>query len=150
MSLKKNQKTAIALIGLAVGLTLMLISNLSPPTDSTDDPTSLSAETYRAQVEERVKTLCSAVKGTGEVSVFVTVSGGYENIYSVDNKGECVTVGSGSSERAVVESVRSPEIVGVGIVCTGAKDPALCQVLVELVSSALGIGTNRIVVAEGN
>lgn len=147
----RTRKMAVAVIGVTLGVVLMFLGSFGGfgSSESSSDTDVLSAEDYRAQVEERIRTLCSAVRGAGEVQVFVTLSGGYEYVYSQDEKGECVTVGSGSSERAVVESVRSPEIMGVGIVCAGARDPAVKQALTELVSSALGIGTNRIVVAEG-
>jgi stage III sporulation protein AG len=59
-------------------------------------------------------------------------------------------VGSGSGERAVVASVRAPEISGVGIVCAGADDPKVAEELCELVSAALGIGSNRIYVTDGS
>lgn len=150
----KNGRTrhlAISIVGLTLGVVLMLIGGLGGLSggEAEGQEDALSAETYRAQTEERIRVLCSAVRGAGEVQVFVTLSGGYEYVYSVDERGECVTVGSGSSERAVVEAVRSPEVIGVGIVCAGARDPSVKSALVELVSSALGIGANRIVVAVG-
>ena len=138
-ALGKTGSVAVAAVGLALGVLLMLFGSFGGLSDRDGQETGelASAEEYRIQVEERIVSLCSAVRGAGEVRVFVTVSGGYEYVYSVDERGECVTVGSGSSERAVVEAVRSPEIVGVGIVCAGAGDPAVK-------------GTNRIVVAQGN
>ena len=79
----------------------------------------------------------------------VTLSGGYEYVYARDGDGDCVTVGSGSSERAVVEEVCAPRIVGVGVVCAGAEDPLVRQQLVELVCSSLNVAANRIVVTAG-
>ena len=147
----KMRNVALAVVGLTLGVVFMLFGSFGGGLggDGESGEVSLAAEEYRALVEGRIRDLCAAVRGVGQVQVFVTLSGGYEYVYSLDDKGECVTVGSGSSERAVVEAVRSPEIVGVGIVCAGARDPAVKQTLVELVSSSLGIGTNRIVVAEG-
>ena len=150
--LGKAGSTAVAVIGLVLGVMLMLFGSFGGISNDGggEREESLSAEVYRAQVEKRIGDLCSAVRGVGQLRVFVSVSGGYEYVYSVNQRGECVTVGSGSSERAVVEEVRSPEIVGVGIVCAGGGDPAVKNALIQLVSSSLGIGANRVVVMEGN
>ena len=148
----KTRKMAIAVIGLGLGVVLLLFGSFGGlgSGEEAEEVAAFDAEVYREQVEERIARLCSAVRGAGKVHVFVTLSGGYEYIYSVDDKGECVTVGSGSSEHAVVEQIRAPEIAGVGIVCTGASQSAVREALLELVSSSLGIGTNRIVVTAGN
>ncbi len=145
------KKTVLAILGLAVGVVLMLFGSFGGPggQEQAEREGGQSAESYRESVEQRLKVLCSSVRGAGEVRVYVSLGGGYETVYSLNERGECVTVGSGSGERAVVEQIRQPEIVGVGIVCPGAGDLSVRNTLCELVASALGIGINRIVIAEG-
>ena len=147
----KVRKTVLAAVGLCLGVALLLFGGLGgtaevAPTENAD---ASSAEQYRATVEATLASLCSEVSGAGKVSVFVTLSGGYEYVYAVDGRGACVTVGSGSSERAVVEVVRAPEVRGVGIVCEGASDPRVAQTLNDLVCAALGIGSNRVFITTG-
>ena len=144
------KKIAIAVIGLTLGVVLLLLGSFTPESAPRAAASEESdAESYRADIESRVRAICSRVKGAGNVEVYVTLSGGYEYIYSLNDKGECVTVGNGSSERAVIQSIKNPEIVGVGIVCTGARDPLVKRAICELVCSALDISSNRVVVVEG-
>ena len=42
-----------------------------------------------------------------------------------------------------------PNICGVAVVCTGGGDPAVAKELVNLISSAYGVPSNKIYVAEG-
>ena len=146
------KKIAIAVIGLAFGVVLLLLGGFESQSapHAANISEEVGAEAYRADVESRVREICSHVRGAGDVDVYVTLSGGYEYIYFLNNKGECVTVGNGSSERAVIQAIKTPEIVGVGIVCSGARDPLVKRAICELVCSALDIGSNRVVVVEGS
>ena len=145
------RKMALAVIGLTMGVVLMLIGGFGSfgGGEESCEGELPSAESYRTELEERVRTLCSSVRGAGEVRVFVTLSGGYEYVYARDGEGDCVTVGNGSSERAVVETVRSPQVVGVGLVCAGAADAVVKQSLIDLISSSMAISSNRITVVVG-
>ena len=148
---KWSPKLLVAVLGVVLGVVLMLAGGIGGggKSEGASGTDARLAEDYREQVEARVRDLCRSVDGVGDVKVMVTVSGGYRYLYAEDSRGECMTVGSGSSERAVVRSVLAPDVVGVGIVCEGARDAALEAVLVDLVSSTLGIGTNRVVVTSG-
>ena len=102
------------------------------------------AEVYRAKLTEEVAHICRGVKGVGEVTVLVSLSGGYEYVYARDGDGDCVGVGSGSKKEAVVEQILPPRISGIGIVCDGGGNAAVREALTELLSAALGIGANKI------
>ena len=145
------KKIILAVMGVALGVTLMLAGNFggSKGGDTAEAEDVDRAEVYRLQVEGRVQALCESVKGVEGVRVMVTLSGGYRTIYAEDARGECLTVGSGSSERAVVRTVGAPEVAGVGIVCRGVEDPAVRKALTELVAASVGIGTNRVVITDG-
>ncbi len=146
--LGKKGGLALLILGLVLGLGLMLMGGAEE--DSGDTSAALpSPDAYRASLEARIADLCGGVSGAGRVQVFVTLAGGYEYVYATDNDGRCLTVGSGTREQAVVEAVRAPEILGVGIVCQGADDPRVSADLARLVASALSVGTNRIVVIPG-
>ena len=149
---KKNIKSpALAAVGLCLGVVLLLYGSFGKNEKNTavEGEEMLMAETYRAELESTLSSLCASVHGAGQVRVFVTLEGGYEYVYAKDTRGECVTVGSGSSERAVVERVLAPKIGGVGIVCEGASDPTVEAKLCQLVCTALGIGSNRVSVMAG-
>ncbi|MBQ1245199.1 MAG: hypothetical protein IIX90_00995, partial [Clostridia bacterium] len=115
-----------------------------------------SAETYRVVLERRIAELCARVAGAGQVSVVVTLEGGYESVYACDRKvtsaGETVTyikIGRGEEERLVYLGERAPGIVGVGVVCSGGKDATVCREITSLISAAFGVPINKIYVAGG-
>ena len=101
--------------------------------DSDCADTQLS-EVYESEgIEEKIKDFLKTVSGIDEVNVYVTVDGGYE--YEYAEMGDEVS-------RTVY-----PKIRGVAISCTGGDDPLVQQKIVGLLSSGLGIGSNRIQVA---
>ena len=104
----------------------------------------VSAEDYRARLTEEIGVLCRGVRGVGQATVLVSLSGGYEYVYARDGDGDCVGFGSGSRKEAVVENILPPQIAGIGIVCDGGGNAAVREALTELLSAALGIGANKI------
>jgi stage III sporulation protein AG len=158
-SMKKSGKLAVALAGILAGVLLLFFGNragkdtatLPPSTPS--EATAPTAEAYRAELEVRVKALCSHVAGAGTVEVAVTLDGGFEYVYATDTRTAAggttttyVTVGSGSGESLVYITQKPPEIVGIGVVCGGGMDPTVRQEITALLSAALGVGSNKIYV----
>ncbi len=103
-------------------------------------------ERYERALEKELESLCEAVGGVGHVSVMVRLECGTQIRYTTDAKGEIVTVGTGSAEQALPQTLLSPKVAGVGIVCRGGNDPYIQQTLTELVSTTLHINTNRVFV----
>ena len=127
-------------IGFVIGVALLLAGGQGGESpEITDD----NAEAYRISLESELEALCEAL-ADGEVKVFLSLEGGYTYTYAPDGRGGIVTVGSGSSEKAIIEGSFAPKVSGVGVVYFGAKSPALEGELTELVSSALGVGKNKI------
>ena len=133
-------RVAIIGIGFVIGVALLLFGGGA---EEKSAPMSDSAESYRASLEEKLELLCESFTG-GEVSVFVSLEGGFSYSYAPDSRGGVVTVGSGSSESALVESTEMPRVAGVGVVYSGAENARLEGELLGLVSSSLGVGTNKI------
>lgn len=133
-------KVAIIGIGFVLGIAMLVFGGRG---DEVKEVKGDSVEEYRLAVEDGILELCQRVTG-GEVSVFVSFEEGYSYAYALDSRGGVVTVGSGSSERALVESMEMPKISGVGIVCAGGNQSEL----LELVSSTLGIGKNKIFIVD--
>lgn len=115
---------------------------------------------YVEMLESKIASLCESVSGVSHVRVAVTLMSGYEYVYArdaeLDSSGNgttgsyhYLTIGSGSSEAAVYLSEKPPTIGGIGIVCTGGSDPSVKKELIELVSAAFGVSSNKIYVAEG-
>ncbi len=161
----KNQRQKFILIGIcaAVGVVLILLGSgrlgstqgVSAGESSADGAYGEeSALRYAEHLEGRIAAICAEVKGVGEVSVFVSLDGGYRTLYATDAqsgssgyKQEIVMSGSGSGREAVVSAYQNPEIEGVAIVCDGAGNASVRAELIGLVSAALGVSTNKIFVA---
>lgn len=102
---------------------------------------------YQKRLEGELEAVCESVAGVGKVDVMVTLGSGCRVIYVTDENGEVATTGTGSAQRAVYRTLQPPTVVGVGIVCKGGDNPHVQRVLTDLVSTTLGITTNRVFVA---
>lgn len=157
----KWQKFILLFIGGGIGILLLIFGGgfgreaAADEAAQTDLISDVSADAYARSLEQRISDICGSVRGAGEVRVFVSLKGGYRTVYAYDSqssssgyKSQLVLSGSGSGRSAVVTAYENPEIAGVGIVCDGADSADVRQQLISLVSSALGISTNKIFVAE--
>ena len=154
---KSKWKKLILLLGVCgVGAALLLLGGESSEkqSESALATVELDAEAYSRALEERICGICQGVRGAGQVTVMVSLKGGYRTVYAFDAqstssgyKSEIVMSGSGSGKQAVVTAYENPEIAGIGIVCTGADDPEVRRQIISLVSAALAVPTNKIFVA---
>lgn len=106
---------------------------------------------YQAYLEQRVKTLCESVSGVSNVTVIVTLSGGFESVYATEWKGDgdaYVIVGSGANAEALLLSRAAPAIEGIGVVCRGGSNDARRRELISLISAGFNLASNRIYVTE--
>lgn len=142
----------------AVGILLLLLgggglleqkSEQAQENNQTTDEEELRR--YQSYLEEKIKVLCESVSGVSNVTVAVTLSGGFESIYATEiNDGDEVYVllGSGSSQNGLLLSHDAPQIIGIGIVCRGGGSSAVQRELTALLSSAFDLSSNRIYVTE--
>ena len=104
-------------------------------------------EEYRTALEKRLEKICDAVDGVGSVEVMVTLECGYRTVYTADGGGDPVTVGTGSNQQALYRTTQPPTVAGVAVVCNGGNNAHVQRVLTDLISTALGISSNRVCVA---
>ena len=116
----------LILLGAAVGILLLLFGDrlFKSASEEVSEPAPLTAqqelEAYQTYLESRVKSLCESVRGVDCVTVAVTLTGNFEDIYAtetVDGNEEYVIVGSGSGAKALYLTRLAPEIAGIGVVC---------------------------------
>lgn len=107
---------------------------------------------YRQALERDIQALCESVEGVGNVTVALTLSGGFSDVYATeagrDGGEQYVIVGSGSNASALRLSRNAPEIVGIGIVCRGGMNSEVRRELTALLSAAYHVPTNRIYITE--
>ena len=156
----KKYGAVMAVLCVAVGLFLMLYSESNEDKKSADDTysgfESGNPAEYAKLVEEKVREICSGIEGVGNVSVAVTLNGGYRAVYAKNSqntssgyKNEVVLTGSGSGEKALLVGYEYPQIGGIGIVCDGGSSSVIRNRIISLVSSAFDISTNKIEVVGG-
>lgn len=156
----KNQKTTLIIILLMlVGVALLILPETSNSAAKviTDQE---RLEKYASDLENKIATLCSKVRGVSNVSVTVYFDTGFETVYAyneeskatssgVNSEKKYVTIGSGNSESMVCVLEKMPSICGVAIVCRGGGNALVANELINLISSAFGVPKNKIHVTEG-
>lgn len=149
--LKRSGKLKFILIILIVGIVLLIIGakiSDSGTDKRSDDPETVSISQYEEQLEAKIKNLCERVEGVSNVTVAISLEGGYEYVYATDASDDYVLVGSGNDEGGMFLGQRAPKISGIGIVCKGGGDPRIQNELLSLISAACGVGTNKIFITE--
>jgi stage III sporulation protein AG len=128
-----------------LGITLLLYGGTEDKKKEVEEDDRLTA--YAERVEEKLTELCSKVEGVKNVSVAVSFESGFEYVYATDGD-KTLTVGNGASESAVRVTEKPPAISGVGVVCSGGGSPSVQKRLIELISAAYGISSNKIYITE--
>ena len=139
-----------------LGILLILFGNGTKKVQQTTEekPYSTSNDElviYQDYIESRIKKLCESVSGVGNVNVIVTLSGTFESVYATEwpnGNEEYVILGSGSSAAPIYLSRSAPEIVGIGIVCSGGSNSTVRRELLSLLSATFHISSNRIYITE--
>uniref|UniRef100_UPI003FEDAA3C stage III sporulation protein AG n=1 Tax=Gemmiger formicilis TaxID=745368 RepID=UPI003FEDAA3C len=153
---EKQRVNLLVCMGLA-GLLLLAVSSWLPADSSTQSaaPAAKTGSTadYAAELETRLTALISRVEGAGKTAVMVTLESGSESIYATDTDTDSdgssthVLLGSGGAD-GLVETVETPRVLGVAVVCEGGGSAAVQSRVTALVQALTGIGTNHITVAK--
>lgn len=148
--LKKNGAVLLVLL---LGLLLMLW----PPKGEKAEPAApvpAQTETLSGQLEK----LLSQVAGAGQTRVLLTEDVGERTVYQSDEnrstgedrqeeKTDTVLVTDGTRQQSgLVRQKEAPTYRGAVVVCQGGADPQVRLQVVEAVSGATGLPSNRIVV----
>ena len=128
---KKHWKAALLV---AIGATIIIFSLLSGSMQTGEGAREMTLDEYRAELEEEVAAMCSAVDGVGKCKVFITFERGEQTTY----KGS-----------ALLE-VKPPKVLGVTVVCRGAESSRVRSDLTNMLSALFDIGANRIAILKLN
>ncbi len=176
----KNDKRAriVLILGIA-GIVMIGLSQFWPSGEkktSTEIGTaSADTEAYKTKLEKRVEEMISSVKGVGNARVMITLESGIEYIYekeqnvsstlnedhtqeggakiqqSEDSKESFIIVEDANGRKtALVRKQLEPQIQGVVIVCEGGGNAVVAKNIYDLVTTALGIGYDRVCVVKSN
>jgi len=151
----------IPLIGVCVGILIILFGGILPGESTKNNKKGedyYEVSFYTEALEERIEELCTTIGGITEARVLLTLDCGTEYIYGQNIKqsgmGETISYSTDyiilnrdNTENPVLVMEIYPKIRGIAVVCTNGEDIMTQQKVIELLSAALGISSNRIKVA---
>ena len=129
----------------------------SSPQEAASTTLSESYYSEEKQLEDKLVSILSEVKGAGTVPVALTFEQGAEYVYAEENNEKQSTDQSETStslaqinDSPVLIKQRLPEVKGVVIVAEGAGDALVKERLYQATKSLLGLSTSQIAIIEGN
>lgn len=164
----KGRKLIIAL-GIA-GIGLILLSEFWPQ-QSKEAVAKASAEEFVTKTEEKLIAIIGSIEGAGTCQVMVTLENGVEYVYASqqklntdrveDQNGESnkvsqrddseksiIVVDTDEGRKGLLVTEIQPTVKGVVIVCEGGDQPLVRQRIVETVTTALNISSQRVCVTK--
>lgn len=127
----KNFIRFIFIIGI-VGIILIFCSTFFNSNTKEETVSSASISDYRESEELKIKEMVESIEGVGTAKVMVTMENSTEEVYSQDNK---------------VKEIE-PTVRGVLIVCSGGNNPEIRETVLESVTKALNITTDKVCVTK--
>jgi stage III sporulation protein AG len=150
---KNLRRYSYPAIVILIGVLLMLLPGQKKAEDNSEALIPPN-ETF----EERLEKILSSAHGAGEVDILLSVAKGENTVYqtdlnsdtseenkSVDSKTVLIT-DSQRIERGLVQQTNPPIYLGAVVCCQGADNPAVRLAIVEAVSTATGLGSDKITV----
>lgn len=162
--LHDDKKTVNLLIALGLaGMAMLALSEWIPQKSETSpapaaagSAQTVGGDAYAAALESDLTTLLGRVEGIGRVEVMVTLASGEETVYAQDTQQSADGSGSkqhvlldgGAAEPALVETVGSPTVQGVAVVCEGGGSAGVAARVTDIVEVLTGIGASHISVTK--
>ncbi len=151
-----DRKRFLIPILLLLGCYLLLSSGDKSKAENpkNQEPTTEDIYLYEQSLEQRLTELLSCVSGAGQTRVMVTLESTQMNVYAVD-----VRDSMGGTEQkhilldeggALTETIQTPQIGGVAVLCEGGDNVQVVAQIHEILSSLLGLSTGRISVTKMN
>ncbi len=105
-------------------------------------------ESYRANLEESLVSLIEQMDGAGETAVMITLVSGEESIYAQDTtESDTQTTQSHvllENGEALTETVLTPEVCGVAVLCEGGDNIVVVAKITSLVTALFDISSTRV------
>ena len=162
----KNDKKILIIIAIGIIGTVMLMfsgqdENVSDDTENRDAAVDIeklaTIDDIEQKLESKLEKLISSMSGVGNVSVIVTIASSDEYIFAENIKTETdsdssstdrniIISGNKDGDGVVEKGVKTPDVLGVAVVCQGADNLIVKSEITNLVTSLFGIGIDRVYV----
>ena len=151
---EKKRMNLVVVIGLA-GLLLLACSEWIPAAQEQTSAELVSVQTeqdYALEMETRLEALLAQMEKVGRVKVMVTLANGEENVYATDSE----KTANGTSQTnhvllgkdGLLETIQTPQVLGVAVVCDGGDDAGVQNRISTLVAALTGVGVHHITVTK--
>lgn len=121
----------------------------------------ITTKDYVESLETKLKTVLSNIQNVGNVEVMVSVIGSTEIVFATDEKvtnngqttqteNKIIFTEQNGVSKPIVISEKLPEINGIVVVSSGAKDTKIKLDIISAVQTLLNIQANKIQVFVGN
>ena len=140
-------KYLFAVIALFLGLILLTLPQKN--SEATEPSEKINTASYTNELELKITALLLEVEGIEKATVMVTLDNNGKQVLAENtssSSNELVIINNGSSDSGILLTETTPVVRGVAIVCSDGNNAAIKEKITSLVSSALGIPTNRITV----
>lgn len=150
------QKYKFALLIILIGIVLMLIPQNSAKNTAGNEV--VDNNDSSVPLSRQLQELLTSVKGAGRVEVILTEASAERFVYQTnedclsdsgrtETKSDTVLITGDSREQSgLITTVIPPVYLGAVVVCDGADDPAVKLAVVDAVSKATGLGSDKIAV----
>jgi len=170
--IKLIKKPRILIIAGVAGIALVLLSSLftSEEKSITSQGNVITAEEYKAILEDDIRKTVEDITGSDNVSVIITLESSIRYSYA-DTREEIITQKEGErdktsdnelkegyitvktsdgGEAALIVSTEMPKVRGVAIVCDGGDNEYICEKIKNAVMAALDITSKRVYICGRN
>ena len=164
IALIKKYKYAALVFVIGIALLLLPFGKSGRETEEAPITEEHSDDCYVRDLESRLETLLSQIRGAGTVHVMLTLQTGSRTEYQTDTQFSSDTSGTetrsseerktvilseGSAyDKAAVSAVRYPQFQGALIISAGAEHPAVRLDLINAVAALTGLNSSQITVVK--
>lgn len=154
--LSGKQKGALLAALAVLGVLLVIFGMFSEKEESEENEKNISQnfETleYITRLENKISNIAEQITGSDDVKVIVSVSSGTEYVY-VSNEEldenysakEYITVRTeNGADTLILLKEIYPDVTGVSVACRGGDNPEIQAKLIRVISTSLGVSSNRI------
>lgn len=116
-----------------IGMAAVLLIGLTQVIDLNKDDQG-QAEEYASRTEDRLLEIVSQISGVGDARIFLTMDNSGENVYLKNSDTKTVSI--------------EPKVRGVVIVCDGGDDPLVVSRVLDAVTKALNISSDKVCITK--